>query len=162
MTLIASALVVLLVVGIPASAHAGGWYLLAPHDHTVEETLRAHPNLKSEWEIAKATLALEQPLSRWVHVWSFDTALECEEFLTPPGLVEPTNAIQRFLSQFRATRKNRITMLDIRTTVPDAIAKKYPGLQSMLDLIQGSYSRCIASDDPRLDPRGPKRKRDPP
>src|SRR6266849_1249477 len=63
----------------PAHAFAGGWYLLVPEQGSVEQAIDRHPRLQDDWLIAKATLSLEQPLTQWEHVRSFDTAGECEK-----------------------------------------------------------------------------------
>jgi hypothetical protein len=114
-------------------ASAGGWYLLKPHvrdNFDEDEFLKTHPNLKSsEHGTLRQILPeymgdWEAPLSTWSHEGSFDTAAQCE-------------AARQKLIEWEKSREP-----ENRREYPQG----FPTLMSTL----ARESRCIASDDPRL------------
>ncbi len=144
-----------------AHAFAGGWYLLVPEQVSVQQAMDGHPKLQDDWLIAKATLSLEQPLTKWEHVRSFDTAAECEKerrdrFVRAQGLArrQDRRFLQRAFSWLNSspTEDKLLTPWDLvgHQVLSEDTKKKHPKLQEFLKGLRELHSLCIASDDGRL------------
>jgi hypothetical protein len=145
----------------PAQAFAGGWYLLVPEQVSVEQAMDRHPRLQDDWLIAKATLSLEQPLTQWEHVRSFDTAGECEKerrnrLARAQGSTHPARPgfLRRALSWLNPapTEDKLLTPWDLvgHQVLSEDAKKRHPKLQEFLKGLRELHSLCIASDDGRL------------
>ena len=145
----------------PAHAFAGGWYLLVPEQVSVEQAMAGHPKLQDDWLIAKATLSLEEPLIKWEHLRSFDTAAECEKerrdrFVRAQGPAHQRDRrfLQRAFSWLNSspTEDKFLTPWDLvgHQVLSEDTKKRYPKLQEFLKGLRELHSLCIASDDGRL------------
>lgn len=117
------AVVALVLLASPGWA-GGGWYLLMPHDDE------------------KGRVLVHQPLPKWKHIGSYDTAEACETDLAVRIRVEArvhSSALDDFwrASQAGASLdelKNKQWSVDNSGVLLEALAA----------------SHCLASDDPRL------------
>jgi hypothetical protein len=145
----------------PAHAFADGWYLLAPEQVAVEHAMGTHPQLQDDWLIAKATLSLEQPLTKWEHVLSFDTAAECEKERHDRVVRAQAASHQRDRGFLRKafswlnaslTKHKFLTSWDLvgHQVLSEDISQRHPKLQGFLKGLRELHSLCIASGDGRL------------
>ena len=109
------------------------WYLLVPPLSKYDEA--------SKYLEAYKILASE-PLSKWNHAASYDTAAECEADKNTRTLVEgnryegTTDVYHRLISENAAQ-----SQLKLQRLIVERANAQYSALGT---------SRCIASDDPRL------------
>ena len=159
--LLLSAITVFALFVTPAHASAGGWYLLVPAQVPVEQAIARNPRPRDDWLIERATLSLDEPLIRWEHVRSFDSAGECEN--------ERRNRLARAQGSARSERRGFLakapswlnsTPAEDKTLAPwdlvghqvisEDIKKRHSKLQEFLRGLQELHSVRIASDDGRL------------
>ncbi|MBI2359013.1 MAG: hypothetical protein HYV04_08940 [Deltaproteobacteria bacterium] len=130
-----TSLIIAMSTAVPVSAGTG-WYLLKPplrEGVTDDEILRRFPQWRTATkeelhEIAPEVMGdWDAPLHRWTHEGSFDTAAECEAV--------------------------RIRLMKAAKAEEPEFRKKYPDGYPTLRTTLLRESRCIASDDPRLQRR---------
>ncbi len=120
---VALALVALVLLDEPRMGGGRGWYLLMPHDE-------------------KGRVLVDQPLPKWKHIGSYDTAEACEADKALRFRLE-TRVYESALDDFwRASRAgaSRAELKDKQWSVENT------GM--LWEAV--SWSRCVASDDPRL------------